>query len=74
MNQHIGRYPVVNPRAPVTAWPRTNFWLGTVVADEFRIFRNLAEFKEWYREKRHGEARVNSRYLFTDVLVDTIGD
>lgn len=74
MSAALGKHLIVNERAPVTAWPRTNFRLGRVVATETRKFKNLAEFKLWYREAQHGEVWPNSQFLFTDILVDSIAD
>lgn len=64
---------VVNPHAPVRAYKRSNL-------EETRDFKNLAEFEAWFYEDYHGcsisagRQAVNSQFLFTDVLVDTLED
>lgn len=60
---------VVNERAPVTAWEKYDL-------DKTRKFKNLSDFLGWYREDLHGDlkGRVNSQFLYTDVLVNTLRD
>lgn len=65
----LGGVLIVNRRAPVRAWTCD-------ALDVTRDFANMDEFENWYRPSHHGDAnkRVNSQYLFTDVLLDDVSD
>lgn len=61
---------IINDGAPVRAY-RMNH------EEETRNFRNLREFDDWWRPNYHGgdgKGRVNSQFLYTDVLLDRIDD
>lgn len=64
---------VVNHRAPVTCYARGDK-VGGPLAKETRQFKCLSEFLKWYVPRHHGAASVISRYLFTDVLLETLTD
>lgn len=61
---------IVNDGAPVRAYLMYK-------EDQTRNFRNLKEFDDWWRPNFHGgdgKGRVNSQFLYTDVLLDRIDD
>lgn len=65
----FGNYLIVNERAPVRVYKKYHL-------EETREFKNMAEFKAWYVPGAHGlvPGGINSQYLFTDILLEWIGN